>query len=157
MIGMYEIVNLADGKATAYEETEALTEREKAIRAAAYIDTDGSIYINKPVYILVCKMSTTTIELLEWLQREYGGSICPLRGKRKDGYNRKAYFEWRIAAKKAEPFLRAILPFLVIKKEQARCGLELRAHQGNHMRGVPYEVKAQKWEYYYRKMKALNA
>jgi len=133
-----------------------LSEREKAIRAAAFIDTDGCICINKPLYLLVCKMSSTTPRLVNWMKQEYGGSVQKSERIINDGYNRLPLYEWRLASEKAEKFLRIVLPFLMIKSEQARCGFTLRETQGHHMRKVPHHIKVQGWEQCYQQMRKLN-
>lgn len=105
-----------------------LTDREAAIRAAAIIDTDGCISIKQGSYSLRCTVLMTNPEIVLWLQSTYGGAIQHTESiRRKDGYSRKSVYFWEITSKKAEAFLQQIEKFLLIKRNQAQCGLEMRA------------------------------
>ena len=134
-----------------------LTEREKAIRAAAIMDTDGCIYINKPDYIVVCSVVGIQRKLHEWLMQEYGGSICTKQPSHRDGYNRQTIYEWRLAAKMSEDFLSEVLPFLLLKRPQAECALSLRELQGHEFRNAEVEAKRERWEQCYQRMRELNS
>ena len=136
-----------------------LTKRECAIRAAAIIDTDGSIDINKlsTNYAARCAVSNNDLRLLNWLKNVYGGSICESSNRRhKDGYKRRRSYKWTVTAQKAELFLRQIAPFLIIKQKQAYCALGLRMEKGYHTRQISPQEKQTMWRPYYDRMRKLN-
>jgi hypothetical protein len=60
-----------------------------------------------------------TLAVLEDLKREYGGSV--IRGIEKSGFSKHTrYAKYRIGAKQAKRLIEDILPFLRIKRRQAR-------------------------------------
>jgi len=96
---------------------------------AGLFDGEGSICIAKakprggrksPHYTLAINITNTNMEVLEWTQSLFGGSI-----NRKEGVN-KPCFSWYCSALKAEHFLMSILPFLKIKKGRAKIALGYR-------------------------------
>lgn len=130
------------------------TDREKAIRAAAIIDTDGCIAINK--YHIYCSVLMTGQGMLDWLESIYGGHQYSHIANHKDGYTRKTQLIWRIYSRQAETFIRAIHPFLILKQGQAECALELRSLQGYHTRKITLKEKQELWQPYADRMKLLN-
>ena len=133
-----------------------LTDRECAIRAAALIDTDGSISITKSKgeYTLRCTLTNTDIRLVEWMKAHYHGSIQIHHPNCKDGYNRKPIYQWSVASDKATQFLHHVYHFLIIKQQQALVGAAFRMKHG---RGIIKDRDAlEKQEHYYQRMKELN-
>lgn len=97
---------------------------------AAYIAgfVDGEGYIStariktSPHCLMVCIVNTVETPL-KIIQAHFGGVVM----KRKPRNERcKPVFVWRLWAKKAEVFLRAIQPYVVVKAEHVRLGLILR-------------------------------
>ena len=135
-----------------------IDEREKAIRAAAVIDTDGCIYIRKAKCVVTCIVRMTDGAIPIWLKQEYGGSICFRQPKLSQGVaSRRPEWVWTIAAQLAEDFLNSILPFLLVKRRQADCALMLRKLQGREFKTKLLEVKREQWEPYYHHMRELNS
>jgi len=104
--------------------------REQGIRTAALIDTDGSIYINRlrrgQDYTPVCTVFGQLRRHLYWLKECWGGSICVNRktGSRSSGItNNYTCYEWRVTGRKACLLLKAAMPFLLLKRNQADCAL----------------------------------
>lgn len=135
-----------------------LTQREKAIRAAAMIDTDGSIRITTK-YEICASFTSIDMVLLNWLQSNYGGSINQSKGRKSkwDQYHRQITYQWKITTRLCEIFLREIEPFLLLKQQQARACLELREWQGHHFRNASTDDKNAIWKPYREWVMALNS
>lgn len=93
--------------------------------AAGIIDGEGCIYLSvnwvRPNGKIRYRHLSPRLEvacaslcLIEWLLRKFGGNFGA--GKRP---NRKPYYKWSLASNEAETFLRAVYPYLVIKRDQA--------------------------------------
>lgn len=128
-----------------------LTERERAIRAAALMDAEGSIMVNTQ-YQLRAQLTSTTPVILEWMRANFDGTIQP---KVQISGNLPAW-EWIVASQIAEDFLKAIRPFVILKLGQVNCGLGLRLHQGMHMRDVSLVEKQALWEPFRTQMLQIN-
>jgi len=103
--------------------------------AAGFFDADGCVRIGKQrrrregrtVYALraiVAQSADECPETLLALQSEFGGSLSSSPDRRRG--NRKPKWEWLLASRKAERFLRRIFPYVVGKREQVRLALEYR-------------------------------
>ena len=97
---------------------------------AAIIDGEGSIVIypnssSKGTYNSEVVVPNTSLKLMEWLVGNFGGRYSVLYPKDSHGYNRKPLYRWRISGKKnRENLILGVLPYLVIKLEQAKVMLE---------------------------------
>lgn len=92
--------------------------------AAGFFDGEGTVYAatrnNKPSPTIMVCISNVVREPLDLLRQKWGGSIfCNVPKK-----NRQALYQWTIAAKMAHPFLRAILPHLIIKRDVVQAAIE---------------------------------
>lgn len=94
--------------------------------AAGFFDGEGTVFAatrggsNKSPTIMVL-ISNTVREPLDLLQQKWGGSIC-ITSPRKA--NHRPVHQWAIAARKAAPFLRAIEPHCIIKRNVVRVAIE---------------------------------
>jgi hypothetical protein len=70
---------------------------------------------------LTVSLCNTFLPLLEEAKGQFGGYI-----KRSGGVNKPCY-TWGMSAKKGCTFLRIVLPYLVIKREQAEIALEFQS------------------------------
>jgi hypothetical protein len=94
------------------------------------VDGEGCIYIarhiNKPNdalrYRIRLQITNTKKELLEWIQERCGGWIYE---KEQIG-DWKTSYDWVIADGRAVKLLQKLLPYLIIKKEQAINAISLR-------------------------------
>jgi hypothetical protein len=69
-------------------------------------------------YNPIVLVQNTSRELIEWLQSRFGGQVYL---SKKETEKTKTAWMWRITQKKAiENLLLAVLPYLVIKREQAK-------------------------------------
>lgn len=100
---------------------------------AGLFDGEGSVLIihqtrQNRFYQLDVKLGNTYTEVVEALQRRYGGSIHKTILK-----SGKPYHTWRLRSGKAADFLIKVLPFLIIKRAQAELGLTFQ--EGKYTRG----------------------
>jgi hypothetical protein len=96
---------------------------------AGIVDGEGSICLSGNQschsYNVDLIIPNTSLKLMKWLIDNFGGRYNVLSPKDSHGYNRKPLYKWRPAGKKnRENFLLGILPYLVIKSEQAKVMLE---------------------------------
>lgn len=134
---------------------------------AAMMDGEGSFTISKsrgkskttgnPYWMFDCKVmvSNTSLPLMKWLVDHFGGSytmsVKHISKKAKENGQKsiKPCYRWTVDSYKAqELFLLAILPYIVIKREQAKTALEYV-----RMIGVKDPVTRMNL---HNKMKALN-
>ncbi len=125
----------------------ALTETEKAY-LAGLVDGEGCIHIGKraskntptPGYTLMLIISQSNGDFLKyWMDRVGLGSLHyqegPSRGSGiKDKYRvncRRAY-AWHIHSAGAGELIKEILPYLILKREQAELAIEFQATQNIH-------------------------
>ena len=113
---------------------------------AGLFDGEGSVRItfekrrNKP-YVFKMKNPTrgnfqmgasvanTHLYVLRKLKEKFGGRLSA-DSKRKDKPHWKNCFTWSIASKSAENFLRAIEPFVIIKKNHIKIALKFQEGMG---------------------------
>lgn len=72
---------------------------------------NGRVY-----YRLHARISNNNRALLAMIQAEYGGGIYPKNGKARR-VNTNPNFDLHFTYRKAEAFLKSILPFLILKKQ----------------------------------------
>lgn len=100
---------------------------------AGFIDADGSITIvtaktkKSMQYCVKLSAHNCKIEPIEILQRTFGGGKLrnTRRGKVKLHPNWRACYEWILTKNQAALAIRTLLPYLVVKREQANLCLEL--------------------------------
>jgi len=119
---------------------------------AGFVDGEGCIGIakNKAVkgglefyYLRLCVTQNTKLELI-MLQKIYGGSVSP----HGDGW------QWIISAKKSLKPLKDILPYLRIKRKEAKLALEFQAQKRHgSIRDKEYLKEQEK---YYWAMRGLK-
>jgi hypothetical protein len=93
--------------------------------AAGFFDGEGWIGMTRTAkggFSIVATATQKQIGPLAKLQSMFGGAIHDKGDKRKDGCS-----FWSVSSALAETFLRAVLPYLVVKKEQAEIALLYRA------------------------------
>jgi hypothetical protein len=112
---------------------------------AGFVDGEGYISLKrdfhnyrgeKVIYFTaVLKVANTNKEIIEWCKASFGGWIY----KRiwKNGENHKDAYCWQLTGSNLEPFLKKILPYLKIKKEQAKLVLEKIKNQ--KLNELPYK------------------
>lgn len=118
---------------------------------AGLMDTDGSIYLRadnrkdgKIGYGLIITAASIRRDLVDWLVSNFGGTFVKALNNR--GFSEqtpKEIFYWRLYGKeKQEAFLLGVLPYLKVKKEQARIALDFLRLQGWNTESRAELVKA---------------
>jgi hypothetical protein len=95
---------------------------------AGVFDGEGSVSITcaqQRYHTLRVEIVNTNPMLMQWLVEKMGGKITPLR--QNQGLGTKPVFAWILRNLNAEVFLREVLPYLIVKREQAELALAFRA------------------------------
>ena len=101
---------------------------------AGIVDGEGCIVIRKtpgkhdqmnPSHVLVVDIVNTSAALIDWLKMRFEGHVYETRQKAPW----RTKWSWRLTGSSAAAFLQQVHPYLVIKSEQARLGLEFQAKQ----------------------------
>jgi hypothetical protein len=133
-------------------------DKTKLAYLAALIDGEGHFCISKtmiydrnknpyPAFDLQIGVANTSVKLMKWLVSNFGQSYRPL-SHRTNTFAKRVCYQWKIERREnQELFALAILPYLVIKKEQAKTALE-------YIR-LPRTAPAERMKLHFR-MKALN-
>lgn len=102
--------------------TDSTHSAENLAYMAGMIDSEGCIAIAKddyyatPWHKLQLSVSNTDKPLMDWLKAEFGGFVCNV--KRYDDKHKHGY-QWYITQDGAAELLKNLMPYLVIKQEQA--------------------------------------
>ena len=99
---------------------------EQIAYIAGLIDGEGSINISKKggrYFWLTVDIGTTDKRLLAWLLENIGGHV---RVSTKANPKHKTGYHWTLCSKQAKKLLQLILPFLIIKKEEAIIGIQFQ-------------------------------
>jgi len=98
---------------------------EKVIYLAGIIDGEGCVKPHssssnflrgyKKQIQARCEVSNTSKELADWLQKNFGGDV---RTVKREG-NRKTQYWWRLRNGEMKKVLPQIIPYLIVKKEEA--------------------------------------
>ena len=111
-------------------------------RLAAFIDGEGTIYINRyragsihktQLHRLSVSIKNSSVLLMAWLTGTFGGSVSQDKGK--NVLARLPIYQWRLNELQAEVVLAKCLPFFVIKREQAEIGIAFRSLKSSGRRG----------------------
>ena len=115
-------------------------------RLAAFVDGEGCLMLsssktqadigNRRVGVTI---SNTNPMLMNWLASVFGGSICNVRACNQRS---KPSFMWTISSRRAERVIHGILPYLLLKTEQAKLLLEYRKCM-NFGRNQTYRLTAE--------------
>lgn len=103
------------------------------------MDGEGTICISRDKlqghkklisHTLYVSCVNTDKDIIYWLKELFGGCVVVLHKNRQNSNWRQAY-QWAIKSNKAVPFLKAIAPYLRLKRFQAEIGLEFQARKRN--------------------------
>ena len=132
---------------------------------AGLVDGEGSIGITSAFqrgksrsrsHTLRVSITNTSETLIAWLSDTIGGGLRLKRDSRKANW--KPGYDWMLYAAQAEQVLLAVLPYLVIKRDQARIALEFRAvGRGGWVGRALDPVVVEKREALKQKIHLLNA
>jgi len=115
--------------------------------AAGIIDGEGCVHIRRckkhnsfwpHIYDLHIFVSSSDQLLTHWLHEQFGGHTCKCKPPPCGHYPK---YQWCIQANQANQFLQNILPYLLLKKEQAELAIKFqtekklrRKYQSGHPR-----------------------
>jgi hypothetical protein len=108
---------------------------------AGLFDGEGSINIFKqpnkkdrinPCYFLEISIGNTHKGVLKWVSENFGGRLA----HNAEQYTRRNHrtWRWRASSNEACAVLMILLPYLVVKKEQAELAIEFQEHINTHPR-----------------------
>jgi hypothetical protein len=112
-----------------------IKDKSKLSYLAAMLDGEGFFCISKtnayyesgeiyPAFDLQIGIANTSEKLMKWLVSNFGQKYRPL-SQRTNTFAKKVCYQWRIERREnQEVFILAILPYLIIKKEQAKTALQ---------------------------------
>lgn len=130
-----------------------MSDKAKFSYLAGIIDGEGCLTIgagkkgNVTNYNSIIMVANTNEKLIKWLQHNFGGNYYK---SGRDVPNQKPAYIWRFLKKaEIEKLLLAILPYLIIKREQAIALLEF-------VRLPRYQETPEKREALFQKLKSLN-
>ena len=113
---------------------EAMTSQVSEIdwaRLAAFIDGEGTIYINRqkarkpswsPRYFLQVVITNTNPVLMTWLKDTFFGSVYYVKDK-SNKFSKKQVMRWQMNGRIGAIVLTRCLPYFVMKKAQAEVGI----------------------------------
>lgn len=93
---------------------------------AGIIDGEGNFCLhNQGTHVFSCSLSVgnTDPRLAQWLMARFGGRLH--RQQMKDP-RCKLFYRWSLASRDITPMITAVLPYLVLKKDQAELMLAYR-------------------------------
>jgi len=122
---------------------------DKLAYVAGLFNGEGSIFILKAnqTYFLCSSITNTNLPVLTELKELIGGQLSEYPQTRK----RRA-FKLRLESKVAKAFLEKVLPYLRIKREQAKLAIKFQSRKVNGKRTMTIEEQ----ERYRTRISALN-
>jgi hypothetical protein len=86
--------------------------------AAGMLDGEGNLHFTiwKDSYMPLITITNTDQRLMDWLIAHFGGRV---HIRRRHDPRHKSALDWRLHGKHAAAFARVVLPYLVLKREQA--------------------------------------
>ena len=111
-----------------------MTAKADLAYAAGIIDGEGCIFIGRTwhkrdkrlTHVLQVKVSMIDREALLWLRQNFGyrRKVLIMENRQTRGWNN--VYTWHLTGAGAEKFLRKILPYLKVKRQQAKVALRFR-------------------------------
>jgi len=135
-----------------------MTRKEKIAWAAGFVDGEGCITIQKSyapskqgwhAMSLMMRVTQKRRQPLDALASLFGGSAEPMKSR--------PYFDWTISAVQTANALREMLPYLILKRDQAELALEFyELQQERASSTVLSEEDRMVREFCYTELKALK-
>ena len=96
-------------------------------RLAAFIDGEGSIYVCKRSnsthnHRRMVNVSNTSLALICWLAQTFGGGVYTYKRE-----PHKTKYVWSVMGRSAASIIRGVLPYLIVKRREAKLLLEFDA------------------------------
>jgi hypothetical protein len=115
-------------------------------RLAAFVDGEGSIVLGsrpRPLRDLRLQLCNTDPRLVLWAKDLFGGSVTS-EARSDVVANTRNVFRWHVTGRRAELLLKAIFPYLILKKEQAEVAIAYRLTIGSAGKRLSDEVRAKR-------------
>lgn len=97
--------------------------------AAGIFDGEGSISIGRShrykTFTMLAQIINSDLRVIEWFKEKFGGYVWTRSRKGKKEHHYTIY-TWAVSARAGADFLGILLPYLIIKREQAVIGIELQ-------------------------------
>lgn len=127
------------------------TQLDKAY-AAGILDGEGCITIPRhahsaahkrnPGHSLRIEVASIDRELIDWLAERWPATVSQNGPYKAHGPNAKPQYHFILTSKRAEKFIRDVLPFVVIKQRQCLLGLAfMMSHQGRGRNRLPAGIR----------------
>lgn len=123
-------------------------------RLAAYIDGEGTIYINASTKLrgrmknyqhsLSLVISNTDPRLMSWLKNTFDGSVYHVKYEKCKHLGTKPIMRWQANERMAASILQRTIPHMIMKKSQAEVGvafMALKKSRGDAPRNAKGHVK----------------
>jgi hypothetical protein len=99
--------------------------------AAGFFDGDGCIQLEeksnqKNTFVVNVRITNTNREVLDWFKARFNGHIGIQPPNRNVKTNKKCWY-WKCESRIANTFLKTVIPFLVLKREQAQIAIDFQS------------------------------
>lgn len=110
-----------------------MREEQAIAYAAGFFDGEGHIAITRvkkarseeaKYHVMSVSISNTNLTVLKWFEEHFSGRVSSHRMPLNPNW--LPSWRWTAANKGAEAFLKTVLPYLIVKREQALVALEFR-------------------------------
>lgn len=126
-------------------------------RLAAYMDGEGCICVSNQYnrrrkvvsrsYNIYLAVGNTDVRLCQWLETHFGGSTTTVQPRCRGYKIQKLAFTWRLSGLAIDRVLQGMLPYLVIKQEQAEIAIAFRdTFKDRRRTNATYRVPAEVME-----------
>jgi hypothetical protein len=129
---------------------------------AGIIDGEGCFAMHRRrgthIFGTQLQIGNTDVRMLHWVREHFGGSV---KFEKRSQSHHKPMWRWASATSELESITRAVLPFLIVKREQAELFLAYRAtvsvasHEWRRKDGAPESVKVAR-QRIHAKLSTLN-
>lgn len=113
-----------------------LFKKNNLLYAAGFFDGEGCPRISKKnrkgrstIYEFDCCITLTDKNVIDWFASTFGGSVYEFPSKSRQDKGWKKTWQWSICANQANIFLKLILPYLKLKKEEAKICIKFQEHK----------------------------
>lgn len=131
---------------------------------AGFFDGEGSINIyqtkkgvkkDRIGYQLSIYVHNTNEKIIRIFEKKFGGYV---NIRKRETNKWKTGYDWKLSANQALKFLQDLIPFLILKKEQAKVAIEMQELQKSkqHQFAKTDKVVEDFYELCYQKMRLLN-
>lgn len=115
--------------------------------SAGIFDGEGSVYLERNsrsyrLTVVVTQAGNDRPAMLAKLHSIFGGSFT--RGEKPKKPTHRQTWRWVVSCRKAETFLREILPFVVAKRDQVEVAIRTRSMSLGDREGAFHELRAMK-------------